>query len=177
MKRIPWTVVTLICLLFIVMGLLTTLSTRFPMPWQCSKLYWQYWGQEGIKASYVRDYPVDDTTLVDVTLLHATTDSAWVKLCQETFPYNYPDSLKENVIYGNSQSQWVASKDDIRKNVIPTDTTQCNLVFLSARTKYLLVFHTENKAQISLIFDKIASYLLDLEVNQMELETNQKPLP
>ena len=100
MKRIPWTVVTLICLLLIVMGLLTTLSTRFPMPWQCSKLYWQYWGQEGIKASYVRDYPVDDTTLVDVTLLHATTDSAWVKLCQETFSYNYPDSIKEEILHG-----------------------------------------------------------------------------
>ena len=177
MKRISWTAVILVCLLLIIMGLLTMLSTRCPLPWQCSKLYWQYRGQEDIEAFYVRDYPVDDTTLVDVTLLHATTDSAWEKLCQETLTYNYPDSLKENIMHGNSVVQKIVSIDDIRKNVIPTDTTQCNLVFMSARTKHLLVFHTENKAQISLIVYKITSYLLDLEVNQMELETNQNPLP
>ena len=94
MKRISWTVVTLICLLLIIMGLLTMLSTRFPLPWQCSKLYWQYRGQEGIEASYVRDYPVDDTTLVDVTLLHATTDSAWESLCIAFTPYEFSDSNK-----------------------------------------------------------------------------------
>ena len=168
--------VVLLCLL-LAGGVVLALIPCSPMPWQCSKLYWQYRGQEGIEASYVRDYPVDDTTLVDVTLLHDTTDSAWIELCQKTFPYNYPDSLKENIMHGNSVFLKIVSKADIRKNVIPTDTTQCNLMFLSARTKYLLVFHTQNKAQISLIFDKITSYLLDLEVNQMELETNQKPLP
>ena len=177
MKRLPWTVVILVCLLLIGIGLLTMLSTRCPMPWQCSKIYWHYRGQEGIKASYVRNYPVDDTTLVDVTLLHATTDSAWIELCQKTFPYNYPDSLKENAMHGNAVSQVVTSKNDIRKIVIPTDTTQCNLVFLSARTKYLLVFHTENKAQVSIICDKTTLYLISLEINQSNLEINQNPLP
>ncbi len=176
MKRIPWTVVTLICLLLIVMGLLTTLSTRFPMPWQCSKLYWQYWGQEGIKASYVRDYPVDDTTLVDVTLLHATTDSAWIKLCQETFSYNYPDSIKEEILHGKAVTLRVASEDNIRKTVIPTDTTRCNVVFYSAKTKHLIVFRTENKAQVLKINNKITLYLINLEFSQTK-NNNQNPLP
>ena len=166
--------VVLLCLL-LAGGVVLVLLPCSPMPWQCSKLYWQYRGQEGIEASYVKQYPVDDTTLVDVTLLHATTDSAWIELCHKTFPYNYPDSLKENVIYGNSQSQWVASKDDIRKNVIPTDTTQCNLVFLSARINYIIVFHSENKAQVSKIYDKISQYLFNIMFNQ-NLETNQTPL-
>lgn len=176
MKRISWTVVTLICLLLIIMGLLTMLSTRFPLPWQCSKLYWQYRGQEGIKATYVKQYPVDDTTLVDVTLLQATTDSAWVKLCQETFSYNYPDSIKEEILHGKAVTLRVASEDNIRKTVIPTDTTRCNVVFYSAKTKHLIVFRTENKAQVLKINNKITLYLINLEFSQTK-NNNQNPLP
>ncbi len=160
MKRISWTAVILVCLLLIIMGLLTMLSTRCPLPWQCSKLYWQYRGQEGIEASYVRDYPVDDTTLVDVTLLHATTDSAWVSLCLKSLPYDYPEDKRENVIHGNSVTQYFSSKDDIRTKVIPADTNNYNLVFINARQKYIVIFHTENKTQVSILLDKITSYML-----------------
>ena len=160
MKRISWTAVILVCLLLIIMGLLTMLSTRCPLPWQCSTLYWQYRGQEGIEASYVRDYPVDDTTLVDVTLLHATTDSAWVSLCLKSLPYDYPEDKRENVIHGNSVTQYFSSKDDIRTKVIPADTNNYNLVFINARQKYIVIFHTENKTQVSILLDKITSYML-----------------
>ena len=160
MKRISWTAVILVCLLLIIMGLLTMLSTRCPLPWQCSKLYWQYRGQEGIEASYVRDYPVDDTTLVDVTLLHATTDSAWVSMCLKSLPYDYPEDKRENVIHGNSVTQYISSKDDIRTKVIPADTNNYNLVFINARQKYIVIFHTENKTQVSILLDKITSYML-----------------
>ncbi len=160
MKRISWTAVILVCLLLIIMGLLTILSTRCPLPWQCSKLYWQYRGQEGIEAFYVRDYPVDDTTLVDVTLLRATTDSAWVSLCLKSLPYDYPEDKRENVIHGNSVTQYFSSKDDIRTKVIPADTNNYNLVFINARQKYIVIFHTENKTQVSILLDKITSYML-----------------
>ena len=163
MKRISWTAVILVCLLLIIMGLLTMLSTRCPLPWQCSKLYWQYRGQEGIEAFYVRDYPVDDTTLVDVTLLQATTDSAWVSLCLKSLPYDYydyPEDKRENVIHGNSVTQYISSKDDIRTKVIPDDTNNYNLVFINARQKYIVIFHTENKTQVSILLDKITSYML-----------------
>ena len=160
MKRISWTAVILVCLLLIIMGLLTMLSTRCPLPWQCSKLYWQYRGQEGIEAFYVRDYPVDDTTLVDVTLLRATTDSAWVSMCLKSLPYDYPEDKRENVIHGNSVTQYISSKDDIRTKVIPSDTNNYNLVFINARQKYIVIFHTENKTQVSILLDKITSYML-----------------
>ncbi len=178
MKHTPsWTTVILLCLLLVAGAAVLVLTPRTVPFDECSPLYRQYAGHEDIEATFVKDYPVDDTTLVDVTLLHATTDSAWVELCQKTLPYNYPDSLKENVMHGKTVSQVVTSKNDIRKIVIPTDTTQCDLVFLSAKTKYLLVFHPENKAQVSTICDKITWYLLNLEVNQNNLENNQTPLP
>ena len=147
MKRIPWTVVILVCLLLIGMGLLTMLSTRYPMPWQCSKTYWQYRGQDGIKASYVCDYQVDDTTLVDVTLLQATTDSVWVSLCHEFIPSEYPDALKEGVIHGISVTDWGVSDDDPHIHVNPSDVVDCDLLVVSPPMMTICIFHTENNAQ------------------------------
>ena len=108
----------------------------------------------------MRDYPVDDTTLVDVTLLQATTDSAWVSLCLKSLPYDYPEDKRENVIHSNSVTQYFSSKDDIRTKVIPADTNNYNLVFINARQKYIVIFHTENKTQVSILLDKITSYML-----------------
>ena len=160
--------VVLLCLL-LAGGVVLVLLPCSPMPWQCSKLYWQYRGQEGIEASYVRDYPVDDTTLVDVTLLRATTDSAWVSLCMESLPYGYPDNLKENIILGNAVTQYISSKDDIRTKVIPTDTNSYNLVWLTAIQKSIIIFHTENLTQTSTILDKGVFYLFQ--------NNCQNPLP
>ena len=144
-------------------NILDSRNTRLPAPHHngaADQLYWQYRGQEGIEAFYVRDYPVDDTTLVDVTLLLATTDSAWVSLCLKSLPYDYPEDKRETVIHGNSVTQYFSSKDDIRTKVIPADTNNYNLVFINARQKYIVIFHTENKTQVSILLDKITSYML-----------------
>ena len=127
---------------------------------ECSPVYRQYEGHEGIEATYMKQYPVDDTTFVDVTLLQATTDSAWVSLCLKSLPYDYPEDKRENVIHGNSVTQYFSSKDDIRTKVIPADTNNYNLVFINARQKYIVIFHTENKTQVSILLDKITSYML-----------------
>ena len=136
---------------------------------ECSPLYRQYAGHEDIEATFVKDYPVDDTTLVDVTFLRATTDSAWVSLCMESLPYGYPDNLKENIILGNAVTQYISSKDDIRTKVIPTDTNSYNLVWLTAIQKSIIIFHTENLTQTSTILDKGVFYLFQ--------NNCQNPLP
>ena len=163
MKRISWTVVTLICLLLIIMGLLTMLSTRFPLPWQCSKLYWQYRGQEGIEASYVRDYPVDDTTLVDVTLLHATTDSAWESLCIAFTPYEFTDSNKyiNNLIHDTTSVTFRAvSKDDCRTKVNPSISEKHNSVFMAAKMRAICIFHINKKEQSDILIDIMLEHFL-----------------
>ena len=163
MKRISWTVVTLICLLLIIMGLLTMLSTRFPLPWQCSKLYWQYRGQEGIKATYVKQYPVDDTTLVDVTLLHATTDSAWESLCIAFTPYEFSDSNKyiNNLIHDTTSVTFRAvSKDDCRTKVNPSISEKHNSVFMAAKMRAICIFHINRKEQSDILIDIMLEHFL-----------------
>ncbi len=52
--------------------------------WQCSEVYKRYSHVEGVRATYVKDYRINDTLTVAVTLLEATTDSGWAML-QEDF--------------------------------------------------------------------------------------------
>ena len=66
--------------------LLTTLGVggvavwRYVLPWQqVGDLYRRYEHADGITASYIHNFPVNDTLLLDVTLLEATTDSAFRK--------------------------------------------------------------------------------------------------
>ncbi len=45
-----------------------------------SDLYRRYEHADGIRASFLKDYPVNDTLRLDVTLLEATTDAGWDRL-------------------------------------------------------------------------------------------------
>ena len=170
MKRISWTAVILVCLLLIIMGLLTMLSTRCPLPWQCSKLYWQYRGQEGIEAFYVRDYPVDDTTLVDVTLLRATTDSAWESLCIAFTPYEFSDSSEyiHNLIHDTTSVTFrVVSKDDYHVKVTPATANNFDFFTLTAMQKSICIFHTKNNEQLCPIMDKMVTQTLTLKQSNL----------
>lgn len=47
---------------------------------EVSEIYTRYENVEGIDVSFIKDFQVNDTVLVDVTILEARTDSAWNKL-------------------------------------------------------------------------------------------------
>ena len=163
--------VVLLCLL-LAGGVVLALLPRCPMPWQCSKLYWQYRGQEGIEASYVKQYPVDDTTLVDVTLLQATTDSAWVSLCHEFVPYEFADSsdyINKLIHDTTSVTFRPVSKDDYKKIIIPQETgySNFNIVVLTAKVKSIGIFHINNKSQFEVIFFTIADNMLHTNNNTL----------
>ena len=104
-----WIIVTLCSLLIIAGACLMLMPRTVPID-QCSDVYRQYQGQEGLEVSFVKQYRVNDTTAVDVTLIHATTDSAWVSLCEEFIPADYPYEFKEPLLYGQAVSQWTVSK-------------------------------------------------------------------
>ncbi len=161
--------VVLLCLL-LAGGVVLALLPRCPMPWQCSKLYWQYRGQEGIEASYVRDYPVDDTTLVDVTLLRATTDSAWESLCIAFTPYEFSDSSEyiHNLIHDTTSVTFrVVSKDDYRVKVTPATANNFDFFTLTAMQKSICIFHTKNNEQLCPIMDKMVTQTLTLKQSNL----------
>ena len=59
--------------------------------WQSSEVYKKYKDVEGIRASYVKDFRVNDTLTVAVTLLEAN-DTGWERLMED---FRIPDALRE----------------------------------------------------------------------------------
>ena len=75
-----------ILIFFIIVGVFLAvryIPRRVPLE-ECSEVYKRYSQVEGVRATYVKDYPLNDTLTVGVTLLEATTDSGWAML-QEDF--------------------------------------------------------------------------------------------
>ena len=83
MKRTDY-ITLLICLLAVGVALVVVRCPR-TVPWeQCSEVYKKYSQMDGINAAYIKDYRINDTLTIGVTLLEATTDSGWAML-QEDF--------------------------------------------------------------------------------------------
>ena len=164
MKHTPsWTAVILLCLLLVAGAAVIVLTPRTVPFDECSPLYRQYAGHEDIEATFVKDYPVDDTTLVDVTLLHATTDSAWESLCHEFVPYEFADSNKyiNNLIHDTTSITFRAvSKDDCRTKVNPSISEKHNSVFMAAKMRAICIFHINKKEQSDILIDIMLEHFL-----------------
>ena len=109
-----------------------------------SEVYARYVGTEGLNAVFFRDFKINDTVFVDVTLLEAETDSAWRTL-QADFKIPEPDSaLLESLV---DREHFVASF--IAAKHIPDN--QCSLgsgvLLFSYHQRTVCVFHTENEKQ------------------------------
>ena len=59
---------------------------------EVSELYARYADVEGVEASFIKDYRVNDSVFVDVTVLEASNDSAWAVLKRE---YKIPEPTPE----------------------------------------------------------------------------------
>jgi hypothetical protein len=80
MKR--W--LTTLLLVLAVAAAVGTVFWRHILPrWQVSDIYRHYEHVDGIAASYIHNYPVNDTLTLFVTLLEATSDSGWAVLVRD----------------------------------------------------------------------------------------------
>ncbi len=60
---------------------------------RCGELYQRYAGRPGIEAAYLRDYRLNDSVSVAVTLFRATDSAAWQQLCSD-FAIYLPEELR-----------------------------------------------------------------------------------
>ena len=144
---------------FTVFAVVVALSVAVPLllvhkPWrgtkvETSELYNRYADKEGIEASFIKDYRVNDSVFVDVTVLEATTDSAWEELLHDFNMTLIPDEVLE---YLNDKDLvvWLAPKIDYS---MPMDSVILNndvisMVYLS---KCICVFSIETEQQIKAV--------------------------
>ena len=144
-KLTSWPVTLTVCLL-IVLGTLTVKLWPRTVPFdQCSDLYKQYANVEGIDASFIKDYKVNDTVFVDVTLLEATTDSAWQALCADFAISDFVETIIQtapHVVF----SRQVNRRDYTQ--VVIGDSPDAEILSVSCDTKTFAIFHIHDTTEI-----------------------------
>lgn len=124
-------------------------------PDECSDIYRQYKDTPGIKASFIKDYPLDDTTTIDVTSFTALDTASW-RWLREQFGCS-------GSIFESEEPGYVASRRAPKnhydqptnlKNQIENDEIYC-----SGAEKTIEVFHITNLSQFDafkeITFNKI----------------------
>jgi hypothetical protein len=140
-KLTSWPVTLTVCLLIVLGTLIVKLWPRTVPFDQCSDLYKQYVAVEGINATYIKDYKVNDTVFVDVTLLEAT-DSMWHTLMKD-FNIPTPDSdLQQFIDAGeNLVVTKLVDKTHYSRPAAPC-SSNCEIMAISYTTHSISVFHT-----------------------------------
>ncbi len=82
MKRM-WPIKVLVFVVIVGGALAIRYGSSVVPYWQCSEVYKRYHKVEGVRATYVKNYPVNDTLTIGVTLLEATDSAGWEYLLQK----------------------------------------------------------------------------------------------
>lgn len=104
-----------------------------------SDLYRRYEHADGIAASYIHNYPVNDTISLDVTLLEATTDSGWAVLVRDFEMGELSPMLQ--MLIGRGENL-VFSKLITKSN--PSFKAENDVLAYSYTTRSVSIFHLAN---------------------------------
>lgn len=147
MKR-SWFITILLVLVLLGGGVAVLLLPQVVPANQCSAIYQKYAAMEGVDATFIKDYKVNDTVPVDVILLKATMDSAWKSL-EEEFNAQRPSDMPPPP--PNTVDMRYAPHGNY---ALPMDPVLANndIVAISYDDKTIAVFQIESEKQISAIF-------------------------
>ncbi len=142
MKR-SWLITILFCLLLLGGGGAVLLLPQVVPFSQCSDLYKQYVAVEGINATYIKDYKVNDTVFVDVTLLEAIDSTGWDILKKDFEVASLPPELQQIVDNGED----LVFTKSISKSKIDTSDFPNDLLAISHMTHIVTVFHINSEIE------------------------------
>lgn len=150
MKK-SWPITILVCLLILGGGGLILGWPRTVPFSQCSDVYKRYAKMDGVDATFIKDYKVNDTVFVDVTLLEAKTDSAWTVLQTDFNVPIIPEEYRELVASYSSVDFWLAPKEDytLPMDIVPHKN---DAIVTSRKTQTISIFHLKKEAPIDDIF-------------------------
>lgn len=127
-----------------------------------SEVYTRYACAEGIDIAFIKDFKLNDTIFVDVTLLEAKNDSSWMRLQKD---FNVAPPPKEILMEATNDiiSFRYAPK---KSHSLPMDPhlTNNDIIAVSHLKKCIAVFHINSEKQINIIYKN------QIEKNEKENE-------
>jgi hypothetical protein len=116
-------------------------------PDECSDVYRQYKDTPGIKASFIKDYPLDDTTTIDVTMLQAQDSIIWKNLYVQILKLNKPD------IHNSAKVAFRIIPKENQTSQTDNELSNKNLAAFSKDDLTIAFFHLETMQQYLKIID------------------------
>ncbi len=118
---------------------------------EVSELYTRYAGVEGMEVSFAKDYRVNDTLRVDVTLIETSDNNAWDYLCQDLHIASIKDIPEEyrELFISNSTFEHFIKEDPLT----PDSDSLMDLYVYSRKQKSVCVFHSLTEKQYDAIID------------------------
>ena len=125
---------------------------------QCSEVYRRYAHVPGLDAAFVKDFPINDTVTVDVTLLRATDSASWAYLTEafnismEVLQYveAHPEFKKaQNMVLRGHPENQVAIKGKKRVPNLTADDVEIRII--DYMEKEIGTFHTKNANEVSAV--------------------------
>jgi len=130
-------------LLLTALGVSAVAAWRYILPErQVSDIYRRYEHSDGIAASYIHNFPVNDTLTLDVTLLEAITDSAWAVLVRD-FKMDELSPLLQMLI--DRGENLVFSK--LIPKSRPSPSSENDVLAYSYTTRSVSIFHIANDGE------------------------------
>lgn len=153
MKR-SWLITILFCLFLLGGGGAVLLLPQVVPFDQCSDVYKRYAKMDGVDATFIKDYKVDDSVVVSATLLETEDTCMWEKLCEDMhipsitkIPEEFKDLFLSKNTFGyivEKDSSLIAEKDMCLKN----------LYVYSRMDMTICIFHSLTEEQYDAIIDK-----------------------
>lgn len=164
MKRriLPFCLATLLCVAAVVVWKYRATIFRNG---DVSELYLRYADTEGIDATFIKDFHVNDTVYVDVTLLQATDSAGWEMLLSNVRMAK--DTEEHFKILKNKKA--VSSQSFPKGHLgLPPDPVFINndLLTIDWAEQELAIFHITERKQL----EAIISYHLDIVKNNKKQE-------
>ena len=133
--------------------------------WQSSEVYKKYKDVEGIRASYVKDFRVNDTLTIAVTLLEATESAGWERLMER---FGAPDDMIETVKSNpEARKAWVRMapkghpEEMVEGGMQGGDTEEWgyDMVAISFEPRAIAVFDVKSKEDFIALFYYSSDYM------------------
>ncbi len=126
---------------------------------QCSELYEKYAKVEGIGATFIKDYRVNDSVTVDVTVLEATDSVGWQELRTDFKLSGIQKETSKRM--GKNISYKYVPKKDYTKGTDTTNILNNDCVAINYTDSTLCIFHYNDeetqKAIVDLLFQHMYS--------------------
>ena len=141
--------ILLLGLLVVAIVVVATMVARY-LPgvvpyWQCSEVYKKYSRVEGVRATYVKDYRVNDTLTVGVTLLEATDSAGWAVLQEDFGVPAVPEGYEE--YYNDSNRVSMKNYPKGEPLYLNGDTITNDLIVLSRYKQTIAYFVIQSREQ------------------------------